>query len=361
MSPDQFLQRIQKAPPAPVYLFLGPEVYQLRTCRQALVERVLGVDRIAPEDRENGLSRHDLEETTLAAVLDDARSLSLFAPNRVVWVSGAESALPRGRAASDDENAAAADLAAYLKHPNYPPGCVLVFEASRYDFEGEDRAKIERVQKFYSAIPEVVELRPYTLESARRLAQDLAKEAGLEIGLSEIGLLVESLAADASRIANEIEKLRLYTASSQKGAKRKVTADDILRLVPNAQASTIFALVGALGRGDRKRSLDSLDTLLREGEYLPLALTFLATQFRLAMAAREAGLKTSQQIQAHFPKQGVRIWRDRAEQVQQTVSAFPNEKLARAIQKVYWADKALRDTRPDDRVVMEELVLSLTN
>ena len=67
-------------------------------------------------------------------------------------------------------------------------------EASRYDFEGEDRAKLERVQKFYSAIREVVELRPYTLESARRLAQDLAKEAGLQIGLAEIGLLVESLA-----------------------------------------------------------------------------------------------------------------------------------------------------------------------
>jgi DNA polymerase-3 subunit delta len=351
LSPDQFLQRIQKSPPAPVYLFLGPEVYQLSACRRALVDKVLAL-----EDRENGLSRHDLEETTLAAVLDDARSLSLFAPNRVVWVSGAESALPRGRAVSDEENAAAADLAAYLKHPNYPPGCVLVLEASRYDFEGEDRAKIERVQKFYSAIPDVVELRPYTLESARRLAQDLAKDAGLQIGLAEIGLLVESLAADAGRIANEIEKLRLYT-----GGTRKVTADDILRLVPNAQASTIFALVGALGRGDRKRSLDSLDTLLREGEYLPLALTFLATQFRLAMAARESGLKTSQQIQAHFTGQGIRIWRDRAEQVQQTVGAFPNEKLALAIKKVYWADKALRDTRPDDRVVMEELVLSLTN
>ena len=349
MSPDQFLQRIQKSPPAPVYLFLGPEVYQLSACRRALVDKVL-----APEDRENGLSRHDLEETTLATVLDDARSLSLFAPNRVVWVSGAESALPRGRAVSDDENAAMADLAAYLKHPT--PGCVLVFEASRYEFEGEDRAKIERVQKFYSAIPEIVELRPYTLESARRLAQDLAKEAGLEIGLSEIGLLVETLAADAGRIASEIEKLRLYT-----GGRRKVTADDILRLVPNAQASTIFALVAALGRGDRKRSLDSLDTLLREGEYLPLALTFLATQFRLAMAARESGLRTSQQIQAHFTKLGIRIWRDRAEQVQQTVSAFPNEKLALAIEKVFWADKALRDTRPDDRVVMEELVLSLTS
>ncbi len=129
MSPEQFLQRIQKAPLAPVYLFLGPEVYQLAQCRRALVDKALG-----PEDRETGLSRHELEETTLANVLDDARSLSLFAPNRVLWVSGAETALPRGRAASDDENSAAAELAAYLKRPT--PGTVLVFRIHPIRFRG---------------------------------------------------------------------------------------------------------------------------------------------------------------------------------------------------------------------------------
>jgi DNA polymerase-3 subunit delta len=348
LSPDQFLDRIRKSPPAPAYLFLGPEVYQRGRCRKALVDRIL-----TPDDRENGLTQLDLEQTTMAAVLDDARSLSLFAPNRVVWVSGAEGVLPRGRSATQEENTGADEFAEYLRNPT--PGTVLVFEASRYDFDGEDRAKLERVQKFYSRIPDVVEFRPYSVESARRLAQDLSKEAGLQIGLSEIGLLVESLAGDAGRIANEIEKLRLYA-----GTNRKVTSDDILNLVPNAQASTIFALVAALGRGDRKRSLDSLDTLLREGEYLPLALTFLATQFRLAMVAQEAGLRTSQQIQAHFTKQGIRIWRDRADQINQTVAAFPKEKLALAIEKVYGADRALRDTRPDDRLVMEEFVFSLT-
>ncbi|HYL77793.1 MAG TPA: DNA polymerase III subunit delta [Bryobacteraceae bacterium] len=339
---------MRKGPPAPVYLFIGPEFYQLGVCRRALVEKVL-----APEDRENGLARHDLSETSLAAVIDDARSLSLFAPNRVIWVSSAEAVLPRGRASQDDIPGAG-ELTEYVRDPT--PGTVLVFESSRFDFDGEDRAKIDRVQKFFAAIPEVVEFRPYTVESARRLAQDAAKEAGIQIGLAEMGLLVDSLGGDAGRIVNEIEKLRLYV-----GADRKVTADDILRLVPNAQASTVFALVAALGRGDRKRSLDSLDTLLREGEYLPLALTFLATQFRLAMVAHESGLRSSSQIQAYFTKQGIRMWGDRANQVQQTVNAFPAEKLGRAIEKVFWADKALRDTRPDDRVVMEELVLSLTS
>jgi DNA polymerase-3 subunit delta len=78
------------------------------------------------------------------------------------------------------------------------------------------------------------------------------------------------------------------------------------------------------------------------------------------MVAHEAGLRTSQQIQAHFTKLGIRVWRDRAEQIYQTVTAFSAGRLARAIEKVSSADRALRDARPDDRVVMEELVFSLT-
>jgi len=347
LSPEQFLERIRKAPPAPAYLFTGPELYDLARCRRALIERAL-----KPDQRENGLERHDLSTTSLPEILDDARSLSLFATDRVIWVSSAEAALPRGRAATG-EDSAAAELSEYIR--NASPGTTLVFESSRFDFEGDDRAKIERVQKFYSAIPDLVEFRPYTIEAARALAQDLAREAGVQIGLAEIGLLVDSLGADASRISTEIEKLRLYA-----GVSRKITSDDIARLVPNAQATNIFALVAALGRADRKRALLSLDTLLREGEYLPLALTFLATQFRLAMVAHEAGLRSAQQIQAHFTKQGIRMWRDRAEQVNQTITAFPGEKLAHAISSVFRADRALRDTRPDDRVVMEELVLNLT-
>lgn len=309
---------------------------------------------LAGEEIEDGLSRHDLNEISLAEVLDDARSLSLFAPNRLIWVTNAEAALPKRLASGeDDEQPGLAALKQYLREG--ASGTVLVFEASRYSFEGDERAKLERVQKFYSAIPDQVEFRPYTPESARRLAQELARAAGLQLGLSELGLLIEVLGADASRIASEIEKLRLYA-----GSARKITADDIRSLVPDAQATTIFAMVAALGRGDRKRSFESLEVLLREGDYLPLALTFLATQLRLAKVAQEANLRSAQQIQNHFTKLGIRIWRDRAEQILQTLSAFSTTGLDKAIGKVFWADRALRDARPDDRLVMEELVLSLT-
>jgi DNA polymerase-3 subunit delta len=353
MTPDQFLDRLKKAGPAPAYLFLGPEVYQRERCRKALLDAAL-----PPEDRDDGLTRHDLDEISLASVLDDARSMSLFASKRVIWIAGAEAVLPRGRAKpGDDEDDAksgdASELVAYLQDPT--PGTVLVIESSRYDFEGEDKAKIERVQKYYSCVPAQVEFRPFDPSEARALAQSLAKKMSLQLGLGELALLLEATGGDASRIAVEIEKLSLYA-----GTSRKVTAEDIANLVPDAQQTTVFALVAALGRGDRTRALEILDTLAREGEYMPLALTFLGTQFRMALVAREAGLRGASAIQAHFNKIGARMWPERARQIEQTVAAFPKSRLERAVVRVFEADRSLRDARPDDRIVMEEMILELT-
>lgn len=352
MTPDQFLASLTKAGPTPVYLFLGPEPYQRERCRRALLDAVLGTDA----DRESGFSHLDLGEIPLAAALDDARSLSLFATSRVLWLASAETALPRGRAAASEEDDSSGDggeLNAYLREPT--PGTVVVLECSRYGFDGDDKAKLERVQKFFAAVRAQVEFRPFSPESARALAQSLAKKAGLQLGLAELALLLDATGGDAARIATEIEKLSLLTTG-----KRKVTAEDIAALVPNAQATTIFVLVAALGRGDRARALEVLDTLAREGEYMPLALTFLATQFRMALVAREAGLRSASQIQAHFNKLGARMWPERARQIEQTVGAFSKAKLERAVVKLFEADRALRDARPDDRIVMEEMILALT-
>jgi DNA polymerase-3 subunit delta len=221
--------------------------------------------------------------------------------------------------------------------------------------EGEDKKKLERVRKFYAAVPVQVEFAPMSVSQARQFAEKLARRAGLEIGGSELDLLVEALGADAARIATELDKLRLYA-----GPDKAVSAADISELVPDARATTIFALVDALGRNDRLSSLEVLDTLVRQSEYLPLALSFLSTQFRYALAAKEAGLRSAQQVQAHFQGLGVPMWPSRAEQIYRTVSTFSKPQIAAAIQRIFSADWALRDARPDDRVVMENFILRLT-
>ena len=356
MTPDQFLRQLQKQGPAPVYLFIGPDFYLRDQCRRALIKAALGDD-----DLDQGFTRLDLSEIELTDVLDDARTLSLFASRRLIWAGSAEAAVPKrltsaGSDEDDDGSSgpkdAIAHLASYIKDPS--AGTVLVLDCNRYDFEGDDKARIDRVQKYFAAIPAQVEFRRLEGEAALDLAGNLARQANLQIGSAELRTLVEALASDASRIASEIEKLSLFTAG------RKVTAADIGRLVPNAPENTIFELVSALGSGNRTKSLAVLDSLVREGEYLPLALSFLATQFRMALVAREAGLRSAGDIQAHFTKLGIRIWRDRAEQIRQTLQAFPREKLEIALKKLFEADRGLRDFRPDDRIVMEDLILSLT-
>jgi len=348
MTAAQFQARLKKGAP-PVALLLGPEAYQRRRIRDAMLAAL-------PAE---AIVQHDLAELALAEVIDDARALSLFASERLIWVTNAELALPRGKAAAEDEEGEggatgsgdATVLADYVRDPT--PGVTLVFEAIRFDFEGDDKRKQDRVRKFYSAIPEVVELQKYTPQEARAEAESLIRKAAFRMDPAALDLLVESLGADIARIAIEIEKLALFA-----GAK-PVGVDEVTALVPDARATTIFALVNALGRRDRVKALAVLDTLTKEGEYLPLALAFLSTQFRLALVAREAGLKSTGQVVGHFSKMGVPMWQSRADQIYQTVSKFSKPQLERAMTLIYKADKGLRDARPDDRIVMEQFILDL--
>jgi DNA polymerase-3 subunit delta len=351
MTPAQFIARAKRKEVPRVCLFLGQEGYNRRLCREALVAAL----SLEPE-------QFDAAETSLAAIIDDARALSLFVSERLLIVIGAEAAMPRSSraAVSGDEDEGggsggglsgsdAGVLDAYVKSPT--PGVTLIIEATRFDFEGEDKAKSERARKFYGAIPDVVEFRRFTPGDARAELDRIARAANVKLDPAAAEMLVEALAADVSRIAVEIEKLALYG--------KPVTVDDLPLLVPDARQSTIFALVNALGRKDRARSLETLDALVREGEYLPLALTFLATQFRMALVAKEANLRGAQQVQSHFQRAGVQMWGSRAEQVSQTAVKFSKEQLERGLKMIFEADRDLRSARPDDRTVVENFVVKL--
>jgi DNA polymerase-3 subunit delta len=340
VTPAQFLTQLKRQEPAPAYLFLGGEPYRRQACGKALLEKVL-----PGEARDQGLAHFDLRETSWSAVVDDACSLSLFAPSRVVWVSNAEASLPRGKV---DEGGAGTSgplgpLPAYLKQPT--PGVVLVVEASRFELDGEDKAKADRVRKLYSAIPAQVEFPRFSAAEARRLALELTKTSGLSLAGDAVDLLVDSLGADAMRISVEIEKLRLYA-----GERGKIGALELASLVPDSSVSTIFVLVDALGRRD---------TLLRQGEYMPLALSFLASLLRLALAAKERGLRSPQQIQQELSAPGRQIWSTKAQQIHQAATVFTKRQLETTLRRIFQTDRALRDARPDDRIVMERFVFGL--
>jgi DNA polymerase-3 subunit delta len=290
--------------------------------------------------------------------------MSLFASERLVFVANAEAAMPRtsrSAAASadtdegDDEGAATgksgdgALLEAYVRNPT--PGVTLVFEATRWDFDGDDKTKLDRTRKCYSAISDVVEFRRFSVDEARAELDRMARAKDVRLDPAAAEVLVEALAADVGRIAVELEKLSLYGST--------ISADELPLLVPDARQSTIFGLVAALGRRDRSGALSTLDALVREGEYLPLALTFLAGQFRMALVAKEANLRGAMGVQGHFQKAGVPMWASKAEQVWQTATKFSKEQLETGLKLIFEADRDLRSARPDDRVIVENFVVRL--
>lgn len=346
MTPAQFVSKVKRREIPAVCLFLGQEGYNRKRCREAVVAAMQGVE---PE-------QHDASETSLAAIIDDARAMSLFASERLIFVIGAEAAMPRSSRSDDDGEEGGSGgaggegaLAAYVKSPT--PGVTLIFEATRWDFEGDDKAKNERARKFYGAISDVVEFRRFSVDEARGELDRIARAANVRLDPAAAEALVEALGADVGRIAVELEKLSLYG--------KPITADDLPLLVPDARQSTIFALVNALGRRDRARALDALDALVREGEYLPLALTFLATQFRMALVAKEANLRGASQVQGHFQRAGVQMWGSRAEQVSTTATKFSKEQLESGLKLIFETDRDLRSARPDDRTIVENFVVRL--
>ena len=345
MTPAQFLARVKRNEIPPVCLFLGQESYNRKRCREALVAASPGMESeqyrrlgdVAGRHRRR-CARHVAVRLRAADFCDRRRSRDA----------------PHVRGDDDDESGgagapAAGVLEAYVKSPT--PGVTLVFEATRWDLEGEDKPKTERVRKFFGAIPDVVEFRRFSADEARAELDRIARAANLKLDPAAAEALVEALAADVGRIAVEVEKLSLYG--------KPITADDLALLVPDARQSTIFALVNALGRRDRVRSLETLDALVREGEYLPLALTFLATQFRMALVAKEANLRGASQVQSHFQRAGVQMWGSRAEQVSQTAAKFSKEQLERGLKLLFETDRDLRSARPDDRTVVENFVVRL--
>jgi len=350
MKPRELLKNLGKSPAGPGYLFLGSEQFFRDRCRQALRKAVLG-DEAQESGAMESVTEINLSERPIDELIDDARTLSLFGGPRLIVGRQAEAALPRG---AGSKTVPPPELARYFADPT--PGVTLLFEASRFDWSSrDDKSKLERVAKFYAAVPARVDLERLSERDALAGAQSVAKRLGLSIAPDVLSELVEMLGNDLSRIANDLDKLSLYA-----GRDKPVSRDDIELLVPEARQRGMFEFSDALAHKDCGRALDILDTLAEGGEYWPMQINLLAGLFRQALVVKEEGLKNPNQISSAFQAHGIRIWPARARQVLGMARQFSLEEIERALIELFRADRDLRRERPDDRVIVEHLVVRLT-
>ena len=339
----------------PGYVLAGDDIFLLDRCRAAVMKAFVPADL-----RDFCLSDLDLAEASIFEVLDRAQTPSLMAPFQVIFVRNVRQLYTRG--AKKDEFAA---LERYFKSPN--PQALIVFIA---DFlripsdarrmEMDDRNRYERITETLGEHCGVVEMARVSEDDAMRWAAAAAQEAGARMDPDATRELVDALGADMMLIASELEKLLLYTLGHG-----RITLGDVETMVLAAKQRSLYELTDAISAKDRVRALALLHGLLNSsdaGEDAAIGhLYMLARTFRQMLVILEKNVRDSRAIwQALW--QGFRMPPFAAEDLIRQARRYKNRReLARAIRLVARADRELRSSPPDKRVVLERLVYELAS
>lgn len=349
---ERFESEVRARKLRPAYVLVGDEAFFQRRCRLALLEHL-----VAPDCRDFCLQELDLAETSMAEVLDRARTPSLMAPFQVVLIRGVKTLY--GRGSHEDDFAA---IEAYVKNPN--PDAVLIFVADHISIPADarrmeltDKDRYERIRETLGRYCGVVEMARVEEGEGARWIIEFAAGKGVKVEPDAARELVDSLGADLMLISSELEKLMLYV-----GEKKRITLGDVEALVLAAKQCSLYELTDAISAKDRTRALEVLDGLLTKSGADEAAighLYMLAKTFRQMLVISERKVRDQRQLwQALW--QGFRVPPFAADDLIRQARRYASRRdLTRALRLIARADLALRSNPPSKRLVLEQLVLEL--
>jgi DNA polymerase-3 subunit delta len=255
---DRFVSEVSARKLRPAYVLVGDEVFFRDRCRAALIQHL-----VTPELRDFSLHNLDLSETSIAAILDLARTPSLMSPFQVFFIRGVKALYGRG---SHQEEFAA--IEEYCKNPN--PDAVLIFVADHISIpadarrmEMQDKDRYERIRETLGEYCSVIELARVDENDGMRWVIEHAAQEHVKVDPDAARELVDALGADMMLVSSELEKLMLFV-----GAKKRVTLGDVETMVLAAKQRSLYELTDAISSQDRVRALSVLDAMLssEEGE-----------------------------------------------------------------------------------------------
>lgn len=349
---DRFVSDVSSRKLRPAYVLVGDEVFFRDRCRAALIQHL-----VTPELRDFSLRDLDLSETSVAEILDLARTPSLMSPFQVFFIRGVKALYSRG---SHQEEFAA--IEEYCKNPN--PDAVLIFVADHISIpadarrtEMQDKDRYERIRETLGEYCAVIELARVDESDGIRWVIEHAGEEDVKVDPDAARELVDALGADMMLVSNELEKLILFV-----GAKKKITLGDVETMVLAAKQRSLYELTDAISSKDRIRALAVLDAMLstEEGEEAAIGhIYMLARTFRQMLVILEKNVRDSRAIwQALW--QGFRLPPFAAEDVIRQARRYKSRReLTRALRLLARADLALRSNPTSKRLVLEKLVIDL--
>ena len=351
---ERFEAEVSRRKLHPAYILVGDEAFFRRRCRDAIMKHL-----VPPELRDFSLYEFDLAETSVAEILDRARTPSLMAPFQVFFVRSVKALYGRG---SHEEDFAAIER--YVKNPN--PDALLVLIADHINIpadvrrmEMQDRERFERIRETLGDFCRIIELARVEEGDAVRWVIETAAAQEIKVDADAARELVDALGGDMAMISGELEKLTVYA-----GERKRIALGDVETMVLAAKQRSLYELTDAISSKDRRRALTILDAILSssDGEEASIGhLYMLARTFRQMLIILEKNVRDSRTIwQALW--QGFRVPPFAADDIIRQARRYKSRReVTRALRLVARADLALRSNPPSKRLVLENLVLELAS
>jgi DNA polymerase-3 subunit delta len=307
----------------------GDDLYHLDRAQRSLLEALTEGD-----DSEFGLSVFGEDKTDLSVVVSAARSVGMFSPRRVVFVSNVTSL------EGEPET-----IQAYAEAP--PPQSYLIVRAPALDRRRKLHqvlAKSGRLLKFESGNP--------AYGRGERDLIAMAREKELEVDSAAAGFLYQLAGGDLYRLSNELDKIRAWLGDGN----RRVTPEVVREVASSGGLLSGWEVADAVLRRDRPAALVAARKLVDAGDEPIRVVGGLAWRARVMLQARamlDEGKSPGEVVKATRAF----YYRDA---LLQGVARYTMDELLRFPATLLVADKTLKSRSIHPRAVLENLVDRLT-
>ena len=222
---------------------------------------------MSAEEREMNFSNFDLEEVSIADLINEAISAPFFGERRLVFAQH-----PYFLTGEKAKNVIEQNVDLLIKYIQDPtPSTILVIFAS-YD-KLDARKKITKQLKKLATVVDAGQMEGTALN--RTVKADLNK-AGYEIDPDALGLLINKTKGNYSLITNQLDKLKLYSLQT-----KKIDQTAVNELVPQSLEDNVFDLTTQILNKNIYKAEELYDQFLLQKIDPILLVAIIISQLRL--------------------------------------------------------------------------------
>jgi len=308
-----------------IYLLYGEERYLKNQFTEKLRQALC-----APDDTMN-VSKYNGKGISIPEIIDLAETMPFLADRRVIFIEDS------GLLKSGGET-----LAEYLETPC--DSTVFVFTESEVD-------KRSRLFKAITKNGIAVDFSIQDEETLLRWIAGMMKKEGKQFSESTLRLFLSKSGTDMSNIRMELEKLLCYCMQ-----KDVITAEDVETICAVTITDTIFGMVEALGKDNRKAAVGMYYDLIANKEAPARILYMISRHFNQLLQIKMLSGSGFQQ-NAIASKVGLSPFI--VSKLMRQTSNFSPSALKRAVEQCVEAEEAFKTGAMQEAISVEMLLLTV--